>query len=99
MRKIILRFAITLFCFILFTDALSAQNAPPKEKNRREAELLELVKLDNTIKLDIRYATENNFMGKIVYPEPRAFLQKVAADSVVRVHQKLKKQNLGTRNF
>jgi len=57
--------------------------------------LVELITLDNTIKLDIRYATENNFVGKKVYPEARAFLQKPAAKAVVRVHKKLKKQGLG----
>ncbi len=57
--------------------------------------MLELVKLDNTIKLDIRYAAENNFVGRRVYPEARAFLQKDAAQAVVRVHRKLKNKNLG----
>jgi D-alanyl-D-alanine dipeptidase len=57
--------------------------------------LIELVSLDNTIKLDIRYATENNFMGRKVYPEARAFMQKPAAKAIVRVHKKLKKQGLG----
>ncbi len=95
MKKYFLRFVISAFCFILLTNALSAQNTPPKLKNKHEADLLELIKLDNTIKLDIRYATDNNFVGKTVYPEARAFLQKVAAEAVVRVHRKLKKQNLG----
>ena len=57
--------------------------------------MLELVKLDNTIKLDIRYARSDNFVGRPVYSEARAFLQKVAAKAVLRVHQKLKTQNLG----
>lgn len=57
--------------------------------------MIELIKLDPTIKLDIRYATENNFVGRQVYPEARAFLQKPAAKAVVRVHKKLKKQGLG----
>ncbi|HSK71083.1 MAG TPA: M15 family metallopeptidase, partial [Pyrinomonadaceae bacterium] len=43
----------------------------------------------------IRYATDNNFVGKKVYPEARAFLQRPAAEALVRVHQKLKKQGLG----
>lgn len=86
------RFAI---CFILFSTVISAQTAPPQEKNKREAKLVELVKLDKTIKLDIRYATENNFVGKAVYTEARAFLQKPAAEAVLRVHKKLKKQGLG----
>lgn len=57
--------------------------------------MIELTELDDTIKLDIRYATENNFTGKAVYPQARAFLQKPAADAVVRVHEKLKEKGLG----
>ncbi len=57
--------------------------------------MIELIKLDPTIKLDIRYATDNNFVGRKVYGEARAFLQKSAAAALVNVHQKLKKQGLG----
>ena len=57
--------------------------------------MIELITLDPTLKLDIRYATENNFVGKKVYPEARAFLQKPAAKGVAKVHKKLKKQGLG----
>lgn len=96
MKKHFLIFTALAFCFILFTNSLAAQVvAPPKEKNKREAHLIELVKLDSTIKLDIRYATENNFVGKPVYPEARAFLQKPAAEALLKVHKKLKKKNLG----
>jgi zinc D-Ala-D-Ala dipeptidase len=81
---------------ILYASFVFAQNAPPKIAGAtREADLIELVKLDNTIKLDIRYARTDNFVGKVVYPEARAFLQRPAAEALVRVHQKLKKQNLG----
>lgn len=88
------KFALPLICFILFTGAF-AQNGPPREEDKREAHLIELTGLDNTIKLDIRYATANNFTGKAVYPQARAFLQKPAAEAVVRVHQKLSKKGLG----
>lgn len=68
----------------------------PPEKNETNANsLVELVRLDETIKLDIRYATKNNFVGKPIYKEARAFLQKPAADALVRIHQSLKAQNLG----
>src|SRR5215210_917492 len=95
MKKQFLKFTAAVFCFILFTSAIKAQNASPREPNKREADLLELVKLDKTIKLDIRYATADNFVGKPVYPEARAFLQRDAAAAVARVHKKLKKQGLG----
>jgi D-alanyl-D-alanine dipeptidase len=57
--------------------------------------LIELTKLNNSIKLDIRYATANNFVGRAVYTEARAFLQRPAAEALVRVHKLLKKQGLG----
>lgn len=57
--------------------------------------MVELTRLSKSIKLDIRYATDNNFVGRKVYPEARAFLQRPAAEALVRVHKKLKKQGLG----
>lgn len=57
--------------------------------------MIELQRLDNTIKLDIKYAAADNFVGRQVYPEARAFLQKPAAEAVVRVHRSLGKQGLG----
>jgi len=93
-RKSVERFTVPLFCLILFS-CLSAQTSPPKEENKREADLVELIKLDKTIKLDIKYATADNFVGKAVYPEARAFLQRPAAEGVARVHKWLNKQGLG----
>ncbi len=57
--------------------------------------MLELIKLDKTIKLDIRYARNDNFVGRPVYEEARAFLQPVAAEALVRVHRKLKTDGFG----
>lgn len=94
MRKTVSQFTGWLFCLILFSAAFS-QTGPPKELNKREAHLIELVKLDPTIKLDIRYATDDNFVGRKVYPEARAFLQKPAAKALVKVHKELRKQGLG----
>jgi len=93
-----LGFFITLF-LILFTVAqvISQEqvNVPIGCDPCRESELVELVKLDSTIKLDIRYATDNNFLGKSVYPEPRAFLQRPAAEALLLAHRWLKKQGYG----
>jgi len=93
-QKVSNRFAAGVFCLILFSYTF-AQESPPKEQNKHEADLIELTKLDKTIKLDIRYATNNNFVGRPVYPEARAFLQRPAAEGVVNVHKQLKKQGLG----
>jgi len=99
MKKHFLQFTALLFCFILFSSTAFAQTKPPQEPNKREADLLELVKLDKTIKLDIRYARTDNFVGKAVYNEARAFLQRPAAEAVLRVHNLLKKQGLGVVIF
>jgi len=81
--------------FIILSFQALAQDGPPKEPYKREAKLVELITLDPTIKLDIRYATEDNFVGKKVYPEARAFLQKPAAKAVAKVHKELRDRGLG----
>jgi zinc D-Ala-D-Ala dipeptidase len=93
-RKTSRHFIIPLLCLIFF-GGVHAQSGPPKEANKREADLVELITLDKSIKLDIRYATADNFVGRQVYPEARAFLQRPAAEALVRVNKKLKKQHLG----
>jgi len=93
-QKYLNSFTIAAICFILVTCSF-AQTSPPVEANKLEAQLIELRKLDKSIKLDIRYATADNFVGRAVYPEARAFLQRPAAEAVVRVHKLLKKEGLG----
>ena len=93
-RKAILSFALSFVCLILSTFAF-AQTAPPVEANKIEADLIEIKKLSKSIKLDIKYATADNFVGRAVYPEARAFLQRPAAEALIRVHNLLKKQKMG----
>jgi len=95
MRNSILKaFTVSCICLILFAG-VSAQDGPPHESDKREADLVELTKLSKTIKLDIRYARTDNFTGQAVYPEARAFLQRDAAKALIRVHKKLKKDGQG----
>jgi D-alanyl-D-alanine dipeptidase len=69
-------------------EALAA--TPPAETGSfKVPELVELTKLDSSIKLDIRYATENNFLGTALYEEPAAFLQRPAAEALVRANRAL----------
>jgi len=57
------------------------------------------VRLDRTIKLDIHYASSNNFLGTPVYRQARAFMQRPAAEAVVRVNRRLHEQGLGLLIF
>src|SRR4029079_9782304 len=69
---------------------------PPTENGTfRDADLVELVKLDPTIKLEVRYATTNNFLGTKVYEEARSFMQRPAAEALVRAHRALKSLGYG----
>jgi zinc D-Ala-D-Ala dipeptidase len=78
----------------LRADALKAQ-PPPEPGTFLKPDLVELVKLDPTIKLDIRYATTNNFLGTPVYTQARAFLQRPAAEALLRAHRELHAQGYG----
>jgi zinc D-Ala-D-Ala dipeptidase len=89
------RFSPVLGLILFATIFAFAQTSPPQEQNKREADLVELVKLEKSIKLDIRYARSDNFVGRPVYTEARAFMQRPAAEAIVRVHKLLKKQGLG----
>jgi len=75
-------------------DALAA--TPPKETGSfRKTDLVELAPLDPSIHLDIRYATANDFLATPVYSQARAFLQRPAAEALLRVQHKLKPLGYG----
>lgn len=75
--------------------ALAAE--PPKESNAllRAADLVEVTKLDPALRLDLRYATANNFLGELLYTAARAYLQRPAAEALVRVNKKLEPLGYG----
>ena len=76
------------FGAVLLISSCAAR--PPHETGAfRPSELVELQRLDPTIRLDIRYATRQNFAGRPVYAQPRAFLQRPAAEALVRVNKEL----------
>ena len=84
-----------LFALLLVSVVCYAQEPPKEAGPFRKPELVELKKLDSSIRLDIRYATSNNFLGRPVYTESRAFLQRPAAQSLVRVNRALHKKGYG----
>jgi D-alanyl-D-alanine dipeptidase len=75
-------------------EALAA--TPPRERGPfRPPDLVELVALDPTLRLDVRYATEDNFLGARLYPVARVFLQRPVAEALVRAHRALARHGLG----
>jgi D-alanyl-D-alanine dipeptidase len=79
---------------------ISCQSGPPKEHGDfKTPDLVELTTLDQTLRLDVRYATTNNFMRRPMYRQARAFLQRPAAEALVRAQQSLKAQGYGLLIF
>lgn len=74
---------------------IAASSQPPAESGKRAPDLVELSSLDATIKYEIRYATTNNFMGAAFYRQPRALLQRPAAEAVARANRALKALGYG----
>jgi D-alanyl-D-alanine dipeptidase len=65
---------------------------PPREPGPfRPADLVEISSVDPTIRLDVRYSTARNFLGRPVYREARAFLQRPAAEALARVQRAVAK--------
>jgi D-alanyl-D-alanine dipeptidase len=82
----------------LRTEALRA--TPPLEEGEfRESELVELIALDQALKLEVRYAGSDNFLRAPIYPEARVFLQRPAAEAVVRANRSLQAQGYGLMLF
>lgn len=78
----------------LRAEALAA--APPVETgNFRVPELVELSTLGAGIRFDIRYATKNNFLGEPLYLQARAFLQRPAAEALLKAAETLRAQGYG----
>jgi zinc D-Ala-D-Ala dipeptidase len=111
MRRLLLVLALAVSSFAQQAPFFHIQPVRPVEQLRKEAlsaeppmqisadflrpELVELVKLDATVKLDIRYASTNNFLSTPMYEEARAFLQKPAAEALVRANKELAAQGFG----
>jgi len=89
-----------LLPFLLAAFFTGCQTGPPKESGSfRQTDLVELTRLDPSIRLDIRYATTNNFMRRPLYAQPRAFMQRPAAKALVRADHALRAKGYGLLVF
>jgi len=76
--------------------ALALAAEPPHEAGLfRQPDLVELIGLDPTLHLDVRYATANNFVGAAVYSRAQAFLQRPAALALLDVSRELRAKGYG----
>jgi D-alanyl-D-alanine dipeptidase len=62
-------------------------------------ELVDLRKADPSIRLDLRYATTNNFMHRRLYPIAEAYLHREAAAALAEVQRELAAKGLGLKVY
>ena len=79
-------------CIVIFAAALLARLAPAQEHSG--ADLVNVLAVDSTIRLDIRYATANNFTHTVLYPVAVAKLRRAAAESLSAVQRDVRTQGL-----
>ncbi|MFC3561264.1 M15 family metallopeptidase [Pedobacter jamesrossensis] len=104
---------LMFFLFISFAANAQIQPVAPKKlmvidsynqylasvKSNPNNQLVEIKKLIPNIKLDIRYATKNNFMQQVMYNQARAFARKPVVESLKKVQAELNKKGLGLKIF
>lgn len=75
-------------------EAMAA--TPPGEiHSARASDLVSLEHAVPGLRLDIRYATTDNFMGIKLYERPAAYLQRPAAEALARVAERLRRRGYG----
>ena len=89
-------FRITPLRPVAELKAEAREATPPVEPPaKRVPDLVDLSELDPSLRLDVRYATSQNFLGEPLYAQPRAFMQRPAAESLLRAHRALLRQGYG----
>ncbi len=65
----------------------------------RDMQMTDLAKTIPSIVLDIRYATTNNFTGKVIYASSRAFVRMPVANAIQEVQDSLRYHGLGLKIY
>lgn len=106
---------LLLILFFFQVVALSAQTSPANpyglsiissQKAYRETvskdpdkALIDIKKAIPGIMLDIRYATKNNFMQQVMYPQAKAFARKPVVEQLRKIQAQLKKKGYGLKIY
>jgi len=88
MMKVFLTGSIVAFSIFFVSCSLEGQL---QNSNR---DIVDILTIDSTFVLDIRYATENNFTKKKLYPVAKAKLRRKAAESLSSIQKELRTSNL-----
>ncbi len=113
MKRIIIYLILLSVCFVGFQKAIFKQKKNPygidlvsdinvykkQVAKNPKMKLINLEKHIKDIRLDIRYATNNNFTKQIIYNLHRAFARQAVADALKMVQDSLAFYNLGIKIY
>jgi D-alanyl-D-alanine dipeptidase len=80
--------------WLLIGTVLCAFILGARAQDHPDRALVNVLAVDSTIRLDIRYATANNFTHTVLYPAPIAKLRRAAAESLSAVQRELRARGL-----
>lgn len=73
------------------TQLASSEYTPPQHKEHYDKHgLVELITIDSSFYLDIKYATSDNFTGKVVYESPICLIHKETAKKLIAANNEFK---------
>ncbi|MDD2707293.1 MAG: M15 family metallopeptidase [Verrucomicrobiae bacterium] len=90
-------FSLIVFSLLLVGGCQVAPKRSDAPLTVREQEFVDMARMDPSIRLDLRYATTNNFTGKKVYPMARCLLRRPVAERLSEVQRELKAKGLGLK--
>ena len=73
--------------------------APLQRRAVAPPDLVDIETISPQIRLDIRYATQDNFTGQVLYPAARCLLRRPVAERLERVQRELEEMGLGLKVF
>ncbi len=87
----------------LLSDTVQKNNMPLNKLAptlaEQDSNFVELIRLDSTFILDMRYATPNNFLKEKVYACAECLLRTAAAEALIHAHTILKKKGYRIKLF
>ena len=86
-RKIINYTCLIIILFFLLGSLYS----------QTSGDMVNIAGLDSTIVIDLRYATDDNFLGDTLYSANICLLRRDVAERLVKVHQYLRQKKLGLK--
>jgi D-alanyl-D-alanine dipeptidase/CubicO group peptidase (beta-lactamase class C family) len=79
----------------LLRERALAASPPAEPAPQRASDLVSVLRIDPSLKLDVRYATSQNLLGFPVYSKSAAYLQRPAAQALARADKKLHQEGFG----